>query len=199
MFRPYNLTSITAWTVGRLASNHAYYTAKRRSQGPKVSAASRPSNVSALIKKLERAQNETQTFVKAMAKSIDYAKQNKKFDVVPIIHMKVYNEWLQSRRNAFKDEARMTYEASMADGYIWSANVISDVQNEIDIFAEAFQGYVRNITDWFDGNFQTEALPQEVRQQISDVMKERQKNCCVDEATCKIIDSKDGRILINHL
>jgi GYF domain 2 len=30
MFRPYNLTSLTAWTVGSLAGNYAYYSTKER-------------------------------------------------------------------------------------------------------------------------------------------------------------------------
>ena len=52
MFRPYSLKSLTAWTVGSLAGNQAYYKAKSKNAGLRFSKAKNPEYVTKLHKNL---------------------------------------------------------------------------------------------------------------------------------------------------
>lgn len=191
MFRPFNLTSIAAWTIGSLAGNHAYYAAKRHSKGLKVSAVDCPANVRAFVKRLETIERECLRLGKALT---EMGLGDGKANVTPFVHLCAYNDWLQSSKESIKAEARQAYESSMTAGYIWPATIISDVHNSVESMAVGFKSVTedmrRSFEQCLDGARKQSMVPV-----VRKALQDRQKLCKVDESF-KLVDlSKDKLIL----
>ncbi len=120
-----------------------------------------------------------------------------KFNLTPLLHVKVYRDWFHEQRAAILDEIARTYTDTMAAGYLWPPNIIEEVQSgfqkllkSLDYIAgkanEVFQSVVKNVPD-----------PQEKRTLIDTLLK-HQDRYRVSNRTWKLIKPRnEARILLS--
>jgi hypothetical protein len=192
MFRPYSLRSIAAWTVGSLTGNQAYYKAKAASRGLRMSKASCPPSVRKVVRKLEIICKEANALG---AELPSMAGDTNRINLTPMLHVLAYYDWLESRREAIKDEIRAAYTWTMAEGYVWPPNIIEDLQKEVDKMRDWMRPTVEGLRQWL-----TQTLAQctnpGLRQKFMDSVGEYQATFHVDESSYKLVKLTDQRFFL---
>jgi hypothetical protein len=112
MFRPYNLTSLTAWTIGSLAGNEAYYRTKGASRHFTFKKTSVPPIVLRFNQKLEAICNEINLLTGRLCEIANVT--DGKFELTPLVHLMAYYEWFEKSKESIKAEAREVCEISMS-------------------------------------------------------------------------------------
>lgn len=194
MFRPYNLTSIAAWTVGSLAGNEAYYRTKggsRRLASKSVSYSPSPS-VLRINRKLEAICSEINSLTDRFHSSANETKG--KINLTPLIHLIAYYEWFQTINESLKTETRKACQESMTGVRDLISNEIRSAENAIDSISNHLNFLIKGIRDAIFNNIPD--LKEQERQLIFDAMKERQMTCKVNDSSCKLVDSVSGRLFI---
>ena len=162
MFRPYNLTSITAWTVSRLAGNKAYYDAKRgfelslnrvlpeddaNDNQKCYSIGNDPPYVRKLYRKLANIGNE----VSALHRDLSLEEDDAKIDTTYLLKLVAYCNWLNSNKKKIKEEIKIALERALRDGYGYRSDIVQAVQSETDglfkLCAENRILFLRNFRD----------------------------------------------------
>src|SRR5216110_3399681 len=114
MFRPYNLTSLAAWTAGSLAGNAAYY----RTKGSRTKSSyfrpgsvnvrgPYPENLLLLQRRLQTLSDEVNRLLAQLVSRFDAG--DHKIELTSLIHLFAYNEWLQRSAKAIKADARKAH------------------------------------------------------------------------------------------
>src|SRR5581483_2898419 len=143
MFRPYNLTSIAAWTFGSLAGNKAYYATKAKYSGPRFSHAPRnPEYVKKLQRKLENIDAEV-ALLRANFNLIN--EDPHVFNVTPLIKFLAYSNWLNANKNRIKNEVTVAFQRAISSGYIYTPNLVQNIHSDVEGSIEAVNSTSENI------------------------------------------------------
>jgi hypothetical protein len=192
MFRPYNLTSIAAWTFGSLAGNEAYYRTKGGSRRSTSRKASCPPSISRINRKLEKLSDEINRLAGDFCLGVRTAEKGK-IELTPIVRIIFYSEWFQTRKETIKAETRNAYEESVAAGYVWDASAIKNAEASIDSVTDYLNEIINGVNKLI---VDMPGLTKQEHQMIFSAMKERQSTCRVDDSTYKLVDSNSGRLSI---
>ena len=131
MFRPYNLTSITAWTVGCLAGNRAYYETRARTPRIKSSRHTRtsgreslrePACLRSLQRKLERISEEM----------LALSPRSALVQCRDVVKFCFYADWFVGCQEALKQEVSAAHEMARDQGYFLDESETQDAQDRID-------------------------------------------------------------------
>lgn len=112
MFRPYNLTSLAAWTVGCLAGNAAYYRTKGISQRSILESVKNSQSILRLNLKLSAICDEINSITDRLRSCVDNSMAT--VDLTPLIHLIVYYNWFEERKAGIRIEAKKACEQSMS-------------------------------------------------------------------------------------
>jgi hypothetical protein len=187
MFRPYNLTSIAAWTFGSLAGNKAYYAAKANNRsGPKFS---RVSGNPAYIEKMYRKLANIGEQVVSLHEELESA-YNEPYviNTTPFLKYFVYSNWLNSNKNRIKDEFRVALERAMGAGYVYQPNFIQKTHSEAEELVKAVDLSRQNMMQYFDGMLAPEPTKDKILERFNEIMSSMR----VDEGSWKLIYNGDG-------
>jgi hypothetical protein len=186
MFRPYNLTSIVAWTVGSLAGNKAYYATKAKNSGLKFSRA--PANPE-YVKKLHRKFGNVGEQITSLGEDIGLVNEDPyTFNATPLIKFLAYSNWLNSNRNRIKNEVSIAFERAASAGYIYPPNLIQNIHSDVETSTEGVNSICKNIIQQLN-----EQLAQEpTRDKIFECINQKVANMEVDEKSWKLKFSEDG-------
>ena len=171
MFRPYNLTSLAAWTAGCLAGNEAYYRTKGSSQRTRLKSEPVILPVNPKIKKICDEVNRLADDFRLSAER----NEGGKIEITPLVRLIAYYEWFQIRKEAIKAEIHNGNEER------WLDSIPSYLDNIISGMRKILFDTITNL---------------EERQKLVDLMKNRQESCQVKESSYKLIDSNSGRFFI---
>ena len=186
------MTSIAAWTVGSLAGNYAYHEVMPGSAKPKISKASCPAVVRAVIDKLKAIEKETLLLVDGCREA---TKTSGQLNLTPLIRLFAYENWLQSNRQAIRVEIAVAYQTSVSDGYLLPPTIVEDAQNGLDSLLGTLNDITRDLRGALDKFYLT--IPnREMRQKVVELMNQRQQLCKVDAISCKLVDANDGNFIV---
>jgi len=192
MFRPYNLTSIAAWTFGSLAANAASSRTRGSSRRSTLKKLPPAPSILRINQKLEMICNEINRLGSDFCSSAR-ATETGKIGLTPLIRLIAYYEWFQTRKETIKTETRNAFTEAMASGYVWGPNEVKNAEASIDSISD----YLNDIIDGMRKAIDTmPSLKNEEHQMILAAMKERQSTCRVNDSTYKLIDSNSGRLFI---
>jgi hypothetical protein len=192
MFRPYNLTSIAAWTFGSMAGNTAYYRTKGSSRRSTLKNASSPPSILRINRKLEKLSNEINRLVGDFCVGARTAPKGK-IELTPLVRIIAYSEWFQTRRTAIKADIRNAYAESVAAGYVWNTNAINNAEASIDSVPDYLSEIINDMSKLIGD---MPGLTKQEHQMILNAMKERQSTCRINDSTYKLVDSNSGRLFI---
>jgi hypothetical protein len=171
MFRPYNLKSLAAWTLGSLAGNEAYYRVKggsRRITLKNSKYALHP-NSQRINPKLEAICAEVNSLTDSLRSSPN--RSDGKMEIMPLVHLMVYNEWFQKRKENI-------------DAEVNSAENIRSISDHLNYLTTGMLELLNK------------HLPQNEQQQLSKMIKERMTSCQVSESSYKLADTNSGKFFI---
>jgi hypothetical protein len=186
MFRPYNLTSIAAWTVGSLAGNKAYYETKAKNSGLKFSRArGNPGYVEKLHGKFVNIDEQ----VASLHDDLGLVNEGPcTFNATPLIKFLAYSNWLDSNKDRIKNEVSITFERATSAGYIYPPNLIQKIHSDVESSAEAVDSTSKNIMQQLN-----EQLAQEpTKDKIFECINQKVASMEVDEKSWKLKFSEDG-------
>jgi len=115
-----------------------------------------------------------------------------KWNLTEFVHLFTYGEWVDSQRAKIKEEIKSAYEQSMAAGYIWEQGIIQDAQSSFDRLADG----IAQLCELIRGMLTKSISNESERKLAFDAMKKRQSSCYVDEASCKVRDTNDQRLVL---
>ncbi len=189
MFRPYNLTSIVAWTVGSLAGNKAYYETKAKNSGLKFSRFSRTPGNPEYVKKLHRKFANVGEQITSLGEDVGLVNEDPyTFNATPLIKFLAYSNWLDSNKNRIKNEVSITFERAASAGYIYPPNLIQNIHSDVETSTEGVNSICKNIIQQLN-----EQLAQEpTRDKIFECINQKVANMEVDEKSWKLKFSEDG-------
>ena len=181
MFRPYNLTSIAAWTVGSLAGNRAYYDTKARgADGRKSSVVGPPQIVRELQRKLKCIEEE----IVSIANSVATEQTKRIFTLTPLIKFFAYTEWLRTNKEALKAEVRTICETTINQGYDCPSDTIRIVQETLEGWATLCQTESDNLLQ--------QVLPQVPNpEHVLQFIREQQRGFQLDPSSFRLVDNRD--------
>lgn len=191
MFR-YSSKSIAAWTIGKIAANHAYHAAKGGGLKLTVSASKCPAVVKNLIKKLQAIESQSKQLVEE-ARGFNSVKG--RLNMTPIIGFLVYCAWMKKNRKTINTEIHSAYSESIADGYIWPSNTIGEVQDWFSSLVENLDEVssdLRNVLKDLE-----KKIPQgEMLRRYKSTKIDQQKKFYVELNTFRLNNGNDGSFII---
>jgi hypothetical protein len=190
MFRPFNLTSIAAWTAGSLAGNQAYFASRQKSSGLKLSKASNPPSVQNLLIRLDNIRAEVKTISEELC-SAD--KGNNQVDLIPLLKLIAYCHWLRNRKDAITEEIKTTFAQAQAEGFVWQANVTQTLCANLNEIVNEFSS--DQCLQSFNDTLARE--PHEMREKIYAHVNQLLSTMLVDESSWKLPNYKGPKLLLN--
>ncbi len=125
MFRPYNLTSLAAWTVGSLAGNKAYYDTKIKQAslaGVKFKKAAMP----ACLKKFDRKHQKIMQELHELLPRTGTAVSGR-----DLARFCAYSDWFLSIKEDFLEELNMSFIEANNSGYYVANSEKEDLEKSI--------------------------------------------------------------------
>ena len=193
MFRPYGLTSIVAWTAGRLAGNKAYYNTKAKQKAASASGSFSgvhviPEYVERLISKHNNIGNEITSLSDEL--SLIYKAPNK-LNPIPILKFVVYCDWLKISKEQIKAEVAEILQRAQYEGYgkLYS---IKDIHSDI----ERVVGETDHVRSRLLSEFNKSIAPSPIKDKIVERINEIMSAITVDQETCAIKYDGEGLELV---
>lgn len=201
MFRPYNLTSITAWTVGSLAGNKAYYATKQKQAGliinrsgspaKSLAPAGNPAYVQKIFKKCINLDEEIAKLHSDLGSAYD--PETSKLNTTPLLKLIAYCNWLNSRKDQIKEDIRTVLDRAMREGYVYGKStqtLLAETDDLVKTVNFSKDDILRQLNEILASTPQIKSKAFEIMDQIMASME-------VDERTWKLKEFKrDGLNLV---
>jgi len=195
MFRPYNLTSIAAWTVGSLAGNLAYYAVKKKHAGiilnqgglqpTSLAPASNPPYVQKVFNKCMNVGNEVVKLHSDLSSA--YTRETNTLNTTPLLKLVAYCNWLNSNKNRIKDEIRAVLDRAKREGYVYEKSIqtlIEETDSLVKTVNLSKDDMLRQVYDLLDQNDRLASAPQKPKAlELFDLIL---SNMQVDEKSWKL-------------
>lgn len=186
MFRPYNFTSLAAWTFGSIAGNNAAAKARQRFPRTISRKAYYPPAFISFDDKLVKIGKEVKSLVNAVGGKVFLG--NGMVNLTPIVKLLVYNVWLQLQRTSLKyDIEQLSRENDSFPA------AILNFQNTVQVLVVEFNSYANELRQSIDQGWGLSATDKKT---VFDMMAKQQNLFQVNECSFKLVGFGAGRLLI---
>jgi hypothetical protein len=203
MFRPYNLTSIAAWTVGSLAGNKAYYATKQKQAGllgnqvgtvqVNFAAAGNPPYLQRIFNRCVNVGDEVVKLHEDLSSATNL--ETNTLNTTPLLKLIVYCNWLNSNKDHMKEEIRIALERAMRDGYVYENNIIRTLQAEADTLVNGVNVTKEHVIRYLNEMLAQDPQKKDEAFKVFDLIMAKMQ---VDERSWKLkeFDEEDGLHLV---